>query len=652
MHQVPRRAVISAAGVFLLLAVVHTWPLATGMNHLSRWNDDEWLNIWAVSWVAHQLPREPFNLLAANIYYPESEALAYTEPLIVPGLIGAPLRWLGASPLFTYNALLFVGLILTALTMFGLVVRWTGDYWAGLLAGALLAFSTALLTRLPHLQILHLYWLPLAVWVLDRFLIGRKRLDAFWLGVCVSGAALTSGYLVVFVAVALGAAFVARRQDWWGRQAVPVFLRLGAAALMTLIILLVVLGPYQGFRRPGQRAATFENYLASAATVHHSTWSGDYYENATSALFPGVTMLALATFALGSRRIAPRGVRRMLVGIAAIGLILSFGESTPVYGWAYKLVPPLQGLRATSRFGILVIFALSGLAGLGLAVLRQQRYVRWRTLAGSGLLLVATIESIHAPIPYRRLDYRTPVHEFLATLDEPGAVVELPIYTGGSIHRNAWYLLASTMHWRSLVNGFGGFVPADYIERARIAGSFPSIMSLARLKELGVEFALVHLNRYRHPVNARRSVNRAEQLGFIELLGQGGTCGRCQGPVRLYRINELIPTRVASLLDRLKWSDFRFSRPNSVSGYLREARGLNGTFALEGPSELVVYMENTSAESRLVLQIRQAMAGEFFDAETGEGLSEIALMPNGDAGLRSVEVPAGRARVILALKSR
>ena len=112
-----RRATAGAASVFLLLAMVHTWPLITGLNHLSSWNDDEWLNAWAVSWIAHQLPNDPLHLLDANIYYPESQALAYTEPLIVPGVMGAPLRWLGASPLFTYNVLVLLGFTLTALAM-------------------------------------------------------------------------------------------------------------------------------------------------------------------------------------------------------------------------------------------------------------------------------------------------------------------------------------------------------------------------------------------------------------------------------------------------------------------------------------------------------------------------------------------------------
>src|SRR5690349_10167566 len=59
-------------GAFTLLAVLHTWPLATAPGRLSR-NDnaDTILNEWTMAWVAHQLPRHPLHLFDANIFYPE-----------------------------------------------------------------------------------------------------------------------------------------------------------------------------------------------------------------------------------------------------------------------------------------------------------------------------------------------------------------------------------------------------------------------------------------------------------------------------------------------------------------------------------------------------------------------------------------------------
>ena len=64
----------------------------------------------------------PAHLFDANICYPERDTLAFSEPLIVPALMGAPLAWLGASPVLVYNVVLILGFALTAWA--GLAVFW------------------------------------------------------------------------------------------------------------------------------------------------------------------------------------------------------------------------------------------------------------------------------------------------------------------------------------------------------------------------------------------------------------------------------------------------------------------------------------------------------------------------------------------------
>ncbi|MCY4633859.1 MAG: hypothetical protein OXG04_05005 [Acidobacteria bacterium] len=57
----------------------------------------------------------------------------------MPGLMAAPIHWLGGSALFAHNVLVFAGLTLTTLAPYWLVRDWTGDCRAGLLSGALFA---------------------------------------------------------------------------------------------------------------------------------------------------------------------------------------------------------------------------------------------------------------------------------------------------------------------------------------------------------------------------------------------------------------------------------------------------------------------------------------------------------------------------------
>ena len=52
-----------------------------------------------------------------------------------------------------------------------------GDRLAALVAGSLFAFNTHTLTRLPHVQALHAYGLPLALLFADRLIAPARDQD-------------------------------------------------------------------------------------------------------------------------------------------------------------------------------------------------------------------------------------------------------------------------------------------------------------------------------------------------------------------------------------------------------------------------------------------------------------------------------------------
>src|SRR5262249_16039785 len=171
MHRSPRARALAFC---VLLADIHTWPLALHPGRYSR-NDnaDTELNEWIMAWGAHQLPRDPVHLLEANIFHPAHDSLAFSEPLIVPALMVAPLAWGGASPVLVYNLMLIAGFALTAFATCLVIEAWTGSLLAGLVAGSLFAFNTHTLTRLAHIQGLHIYNLALAPFAVDHLIPPR-----------------------------------------------------------------------------------------------------------------------------------------------------------------------------------------------------------------------------------------------------------------------------------------------------------------------------------------------------------------------------------------------------------------------------------------------------------------------------------------------
>src|SRR4051794_14661766 len=89
VHPIAMRSCVAALLLFAAMTVLHTWPLASAPATWSRHdNGDAMLNEWIIAWIAHQIPRAPLHLFDANIFYPEPNALAFSEHMFVQALMG------------------------------------------------------------------------------------------------------------------------------------------------------------------------------------------------------------------------------------------------------------------------------------------------------------------------------------------------------------------------------------------------------------------------------------------------------------------------------------------------------------------------------------------------------------------------------------
>ena len=507
MNWVLRSHWTQAALVATLLAVAHSWPLATDPAHLSlNYNGDVMLNEWILAWVQHQLPRDPLHLFSGNIFHPAADSLAFSEPLIVPALMGAPIRMLGGSPVLVHNLLLLAGLALTMLGCYALVHAWTGDHIASLLAGSAWAFNTQTLTRLPHLQAHHAYAVPLALLAAERMIeTGRKRY-ALWLAFWMTVMAYTSGYLVVFTTIALAVMVIIRLRSLRGLA------NFALAAVVAGIAIVPVYLPYRRVAEQQHMVRTLESvaeysamlngYVASYSHLHHWLWNADAPRASPDAFFPGIVVLLLGVVAIGFqlRGTAEPVLRRrvlVIVGICLLGCVLSLGTRTPVYGWLYAVFPPLAGLRAAARFGVLFMLGSAVLAGIGLAALRRRANApRLMTAASAVLLVLVNVEAARAPFHYRPFDGIPGLYKMLAK--EPGRVVlvEVPFYPPQAVFQNAEYMLNSTAHWRPLMNGYSGYTPATYRDYAASFWYFPDPSAVEAMRAAGATHLVLHPERF------------------------------------------------------------------------------------------------------------------------------------------------------------
>ena len=387
-----------------------------------------------------------------------------------------------------------------------------------------MAFNAHTMVRLAHVQALHTYYLPLALAALDRLLDRARWRDAIASGCWLALQAMTSGYWLVFTASAAAAAAIARVAEWWPWRKVPAatpdrvwrrLVMLAAAAAVASAILLPFITPYwrarqeQGLTRSWADVQFFGakgfEYLTPAGTLHWLTPLAAAHDPQRSidTMFPGVLGLVLTGYALATG-LAWRDRRaRMLLALGTAGFLLSLGPHLPLYRLLYTLVPLFQGIRATTRFGFLVLVAVAGLSGFAVADLRQRvRAGAWqkvkfiptpilaRTIGIAALILV-NAEAWRAPFVYKRYLGISKVYDAVASLDR-AVLIEVPTYREMAVFQNADYMLASTVHWKPIVNGYSGFAPQSYAETAERMRPFPDDSAIARLQALGVTHVVIH----------------------------------------------------------------------------------------------------------------------------------------------------------------
>ena len=500
----------------MLMAVVHSWPLASAPGRLARLdNHDAELNTWIVAWVAHILPRDPLNLFEAPILHPEQHTLAFSEHLFVPSVMGAPLLWAGASPVLVYNLLIIAGLALSGWSMYLLMRRWTGSETAAIVAGLVYAFNAHVLTRFVHLQAHHVEFFPLVLYALDRVMVEGRRRDSALLAAAFTLQALCSNYLLVFTTYTIAITLAVRWPE--PRKHKKELLIAGTLSAVALVPFLwpyyEVIREHEGLvRRVGdvtQYNAGWRDYLATGGRMHYAWWSRAFYEGST-ALFPGLTASALALVAVASKRRLRDPRVRMTIAFGALGVAFSLGTALPGYGVAHEFLPLLSGLRNVARWGWLALAAVAILAGFGAAFIET----KWR-YAPILVAMLVTVEAIRTPVGF------TPVYEipriYDRLADQPDAVVaEFPFYSGADVSLNGPYVYANTRYFKPLLNGYSSFHPESFEARGRTLKSFPSKAALAELQMARVTHVLVHTQAYasRYGRPALEAIETITELQF------------------------------------------------------------------------------------------------------------------------------------------
>ncbi|HYM23597.1 MAG TPA: hypothetical protein VEU08_10320 [Vicinamibacterales bacterium] len=499
------RDVLIAALGFSALTVVFTFPLAFHLGSLGRVdNGDGQFSVWNVAWVARALVVDPRHVFNANIFYPHTLTLAYSESNLGAGALAVPVYWATRNPYAAHNAVLLVSFVLGGVGMYCLVRHLTADRVAAGVAGIAFSFCPYLSSHLPHIQLLWTAGLPFAALALHRVADRPTAGRAAALGLVIAAQSYFCGYYAVFVALVTGFATLAlawSRGVWTSGQ---YWTAVGGAAAIAIAVGLPVIVPYvehqraTGFARTLDNArlfsATWRSFISSPSYVHSRMTAriGDF---GTEQSFPGFVAVVFGAFgAVSGWRLGGRfrETAGLYAAIGALALWSAFGPSGRLYSALYAVIPVFSFLRAPGRFAIVVDFALCVLAGLGVAAVLAR--TRRPALAGGVIACVAFAEML-VPFNFPRVPPVDEGYRVLASLPV-GPVLELPVYSPKFAFVREEYMLASTIHWMPLIDAYSDYIPPDFVEAAERYADFPSREAFDALRPLSARYAVFHPDKY------------------------------------------------------------------------------------------------------------------------------------------------------------
>jgi len=511
---------------------------------------DPLFSMWRMAWVRHQIVTDPGHLFDANIFYPLSATLTYSDSMLLPALASAPLAWLHIHPVVAYNVLLLAAFVLSGLSAYWLIRPSTRATAGSLRAGGpgsskLAAWITAVaftiapfrINHFSHLELQMTMWMPVVLLSMQRVVMDGSRryaallvgsLAAQWYSSMYYGLFLTF-YTVVFAVVLTIASKAPLRKLAYGLAAMCV----AGLLVLPLVYTYAQSTPARGVRSP----QVVESFSAVPADyLKPGTGNPVYrsflprYVHAERALFPGLVPLLLAVAGawppLTASRIA-------MIAAGAVAFDGSLGLNGVVYPFLYQWIPAFQSVRVPARFAILVVLTIAVLAGAGAARVLSPVSTPWKRAAAAACLTLALVADGWPR--YDRLPMWQSPPSIYSALPASGAVLfEFPVHVPADrFAENLPYMYFSMWHWTPMVNGYSGFIPPSYQALVEGTSTFPAGDALDYLARVGVTHVALHCRLWEPDVCAS-TMERLDASPRVRRLARANWYG---APATLYELS-------------------------------------------------------------------------------------------------------------------
>lgn len=644
----------SALLIYFLATAAITLPFITRLDQtLFNWGD-ALLQTWTLGWNAQQFLLDPLHLYDAPTFYPYPFTLAFTDTLMPQSALALPFILATDHLTLAHNLSILVAYVLNGATMYLLLRWWKLSYWGALAGGFIYAFGHYHLSHFGHLNLLSSQWLPLVLLFFDLAMERRQVGFFVLLGLTFILTALSAFYYAFFASVVV--LCYAAVRAWQGRRIAQrsAWLGIGATFAVTALVLLPFGLPYIslsrefGLTRPlselQRLSAVPASYLTIQSVNEPFTQLIRLFPQVhpEAVLSPGIVALALALVGIIRRKAWQPATALIVIGAA--GFILSLGPAVQIGTFTiplpnqflYTNVPGFTGaMRAVSRWGLVVLFAVAGLAGFALDDLLRRIMPRTWLVPVLSILLLGLLYWEYDQAPVRLMtgtllrEAPSPLYVWLKA-QPAGAVVELPMgETGAGTANDFWYQYFTLLHRHRIVNGSSGFAPLTYEEIKRRLEHFPTAEGIELLRALDVRYVLLHTdaleNRDGLPAqlvlyhDALRVVETADAGIALEL-----------APVEPSRDFELDFVAPASVMPNAPARGYVIAKPTRATSVRLSERGLlDLQLRWYDASNALVKTENVRVPAPLLLDAHGAVMPFTLTAPAQTGTLRVVLNVHG-----------------------
>lgn len=315
--------------LFAFITLIQLFPLSLNPGNSVHDIGDPLLNTWILSWVQKQLFSNPLKLFDANIFYPLSNTLSFSELLFPQAILSLPIYYLSKNPILSYNFVFLLSYFLCAYAMFLLVRHLTENAVAGIASGVIFAFNAYHLDHTPHVQLISSCLIPFSFLFLHKFFENKNVKNSLLFSFLFTLQALACIYYGLFFLSILIIILPTILILYFREIKVSFLFKLAIPLIFSGSILFIFFLPYNslfksfGFKRSLAEGAELINYLGTSSTNVFLGEKLSAFGDHESRLFPGIAVLLLSGFYIFQKRKLLKHIPKILIIATAIIVLIN-----------------------------------------------------------------------------------------------------------------------------------------------------------------------------------------------------------------------------------------------------------------------------------------------------------------------------------------